>query len=71
MSRIVIIDNINLYKENDVKIFNQWNSEVYAQKGYTNNWDGDGLPDGTYYYIIKIRYNGEIVNFDGPLTVIR
>ena len=55
-----IIDNIGLYKENEVKIFNQWNSVVYTKKGYTNDWDGAGLPDGTYYYIFTFGEKADI-----------
>ncbi len=66
-----IIENINLYKENEVKVFNQWNSEVFSQKTYANNWDGAGLPDGTYYYIIKYGDKAERPTDKGFLLIVR
>jgi gliding motility-associated-like protein len=48
----------------NVKIFNRWGSEVFAQNNYRNNWDGQSnrsvtssnqLPSGTYYYIVEIN----------------
>ncbi|MDB5263363.1 MAG: hypothetical protein JWQ14_2646 [Adhaeribacter sp.] len=34
----------------DLKIFNRWGKQVYAQPNYQNNWGGEGLSDGIYYY---------------------
>ena len=34
----------------DLKIFNRWGKQVYAQQNYQNNWGGEGLSDGIYYY---------------------
>jgi gliding motility-associated-like protein len=45
------------YPENEVSIFNQWGDEVFRAKPYKNDWaglyDGEDLPAGTYYYIVK------------------
>ncbi len=50
--------------ENEVKIFNIWGDQVYVQQGYENNWTGDNLPTGTYYYIIKLSPSSpEIIGF--------
>jgi len=46
-------------------VFNRYGSLVFQQQGYQNQWDGtsnvaganassDGLPAGTYYYILKL-----------------
>jgi gliding motility-associated-like protein len=48
-----IIDNIENYPESDVKLFDKWGDEVFAAKGYKNNWGGGAVPDGTYYYLVK------------------
>ncbi len=38
-------------------VFNEWGSEVFRESPYQNNWqgtyNGQDLPDGTYYYIFK------------------
>jgi len=62
-----IIENIDLYPDNTVLIFNRWGDIVNQFAGYDNTnvyWKGDNqygerLPDGTYYYLLKIRHKGE------------
>jgi gliding motility-associated-like protein len=69
------IRDLERYPDNEVRIVNRWGDEVYFAKPYQNNWagtwKGDKLPGGTYYYIIKIKFNGETITFNGPLTIIR
>ncbi|TAH25687.1 MAG: gliding motility-associated C-terminal domain-containing protein [Cytophagales bacterium] len=47
------IQGIEFFRDNEVVVFNQWDSEVFRQKSYNNLWKGDNLPDGTYYYHVK------------------
>lgn len=69
------IRDLERYPDNEVRIINRWGDEVFFQAPYQNDWrgtwNGENLPGATYYYIIKIKYNGEEVKFNGPLTVIR
>lgn len=58
-----IIDNIDLFQPNSVKIFNRWGVEVWAAENYDNVdvvWDGrnsrgEHLPDATYFYLVEIE----------------
>ncbi|WP_026462490.1 T9SS C-terminal target domain-containing protein [Adhaeribacter aquaticus] len=34
----------------DLRIFNRWGNLVYEQKNYQNNWGGENLTDGIYFY---------------------
>ena len=48
--------------------------EVYEKENYlpdTDKWDGSGLPDGTYYYVLT--YEGYIRSGEhkGSLTILR
>ncbi len=36
----------------EVTVVNRWGNEVYRNNNYRNNWDGQGLTEGTYYYLI-------------------
>jgi gliding motility-associated-like protein len=44
------------YPNNNVIIVNQWGNEVFRAAPYQNNWegtfDGQALPNGTYFYIV-------------------
>lgn len=54
-----VIEGIEDYPANTVKVFDKWGDEVFAQVSYKNNWDGRGpdglLPDGTYYYLVRLN----------------
>ncbi len=39
---------------NQLIISNRWGKEVFASKNYQNNWDGEGVADGLYYYRLKV-----------------
>ena len=61
-----IIDCIESYPDNTVRIFNRWGDLIIRFDHYdntTNIWKGtnakgDLLPDGTYYYIVTINKVG-------------
>ena len=36
----------------EVTIVNRWGNEVYRNDNYQNDWSGQGLTEGTYYYLI-------------------
>jgi len=50
------IENIELYPENEVKVFDKSGRIIFSKKGYTNDWDGriagSSLNEDTYYYLI-------------------
>ncbi len=47
-------DVLNLYYErSELYIFNRWGRIVYKSNDYQNDWDGDNLPDGVYFYVLK------------------
>jgi len=57
-----VIDNIELYPDNSVSIFNRWGIEVWSGNRYDNStvvWKGQNsagqpLPDATYFYVAKV-----------------
>lgn len=72
-----IIDNMELFPNNTVQIFNRWGIVLYSQNGYNgqNAWDGfyEGkpLPVGTYYYAIDLNDTRFPDPMTGPLTIFR
>jgi len=54
-----IIFGIEKYPGNTVHVFDKYGDEVFAATNYNNDWEGKGkngpLPDGTYYYLIKLN----------------
>ncbi|MBE9601761.1 MBG domain-containing protein [Pedobacter sp. MC2016-24] len=68
-----IIDNIDFYPNNEVKVFDKAGRLVFAKKSYDNSWDGTyngtALSEGTYYYIIDFGTGRQV--FKGFITVVR
>ena len=63
------------YPDNEVTILNRWEDVVYKTDNYQNDWygtyNGKELPEGTYYYILRIFENGEQTqNYTGPITIL-
>lgn len=68
-----IIDNIDYFSENNVKIYNRWGRLVYETQSYNSNGNvfkgfaegtsvvgsGEKLPSGTYYYVVEYLYDRE------------
>jgi gliding motility-associated-like protein len=68
-----IVQNIDMYPENEVKIFDRSGRVVYTKKGYNNNWgatlNGMPLAEGTYYYVIDFGNEAGIKK--GFITIVR
>ncbi|ERJ60928.1 T9SS C-terminal target domain-containing protein [Sphingobacterium paucimobilis] len=43
------------YDQVKLTIVNRWGNEVYRNDNYYNEWNGSGLNEGTYYYIVTLR----------------
>ncbi|TCC96256.1 Ig-like domain-containing protein [Pedobacter hiemivivus] len=68
-----LIDNIDAYPNNEVKVFDKGGRLMYSKKGYDNSWDAtlNGLPlaEGTYYYVID--FGPDRPKVKGFITVTR
>ncbi len=55
-----MIPGIDNYPNSVVRVYNRWGHEVFATKGYRNNWNGryrsnsEKLPSGSYLYVIDL-----------------
>ncbi|MGE0635521.1 MAG: PKD domain-containing protein [Bacteroidia bacterium] len=65
--------NVQLYPDCEVVVYNRLGSPVFSSMGYQNNWDGtfngEQLPDATYYYVIKCTGTEKI--YTGPISILR
>ena len=71
-----IIRDLQRYPDNNVRIINRWGDQIMYEAPYQQDWagywNGQPLPGGTYYYVIKVKdENGVEAEFNGPITVIR
>nr|WP_235526149.1 gliding motility-associated C-terminal domain-containing protein [Pedobacter sp. Leaf216] len=67
------IIGLNQYQVNELQIVNRWGNEVFHAKGYQNNWTGEGLNEGTYYYLLRVKKAGsdQYEVFKGYITLIK
>ena len=71
----LVIDGIDQFAENELVIFNRWGDVLYTSKPYKNDWrgtnqSGQDLPEGTYYYVLRLNTaNGKILR--GDMTILR
>ena len=72
------IENINLYPEALVQVYDRKGRRVYNRRNYINaetdafsgkDQEGRTLPSGTYYYIIDLENDNTV--FKGVLTIVR
>jgi gliding motility-associated-like protein len=66
------IGNLQNFAGNDLVILNRWGNEVYKSKSYQNNWNGDKLAEGTYYYVLRVTLcDGNDKVFKGYVMIVR
>lgn len=69
-----IIENLDLYPNMHLQVFNKWGNLVHEQKGLYQPWDGSSqgqpLPSEVYYYIIDL-FNDQSNQYTGSITIIR
>ena len=62
-----MIEGLEAYPENELKIFNRFGKVLYEKTGYDNSWggevDGEILPNGTYFYILSDGKGGQHSGF--------
>lgn len=59
------------YEKTELVIFNRWGRIVYQSNDYHNDWDGDNLPDATYFYVLKCHGLKQDANYQGSVMIFR
>jgi gliding motility-associated-like protein len=63
-----VIENVQYYR-NELTIFNRWGQPIYEADNYRNQWGGSDVPDGTYYYVLRLTDSSR--EYTGHVTVLR
>ncbi|AOW10815.1 DUF7507 domain-containing protein [Flavobacterium gilvum] len=86
LNDIFRIRGIECYPKNSVQVFNRWGVKVYEAEGYNNDTvafkgysegrvtvnKSEGLPTGTYFYVIKYEdFSGAGIDKSGYLNISR
>ncbi|MBL1279885.1 MAG: gliding motility-associated C-terminal domain-containing protein [Fluviicola sp.] len=68
------IENLNLYPNMKMQVFNKWGNLIHKQEGEYYPWDGtfngNQLPAETYYYILNLNQENRDP-LKGNITIVR
>jgi gliding motility-associated-like protein len=68
---VFFIENLEYYPETRLFIFNRWGQEVYSSMDYQNNWGGEGLSAGNYYYHLYLFNQINDKQYQGTIKIIK
>ncbi|MCX6266671.1 MAG: gliding motility-associated C-terminal domain-containing protein [Bacteroidetes bacterium] len=60
------------YLGNEFMVYDRWGRKIFNQANYkSEDWDGERVSDGTYFYILKLtgQYGDEVIK--GSVTILR
>lgn len=68
-----IVKDIEYYPGTEAIVVNREGQQVFYSSSYDNSWEGlnksgKPLPDGTYYYFLKLKNSNK--TYKGPLTIL-
>lgn len=64
---LLVFDGLENFPQSQLLIYNRWGNKIYESSDYRNDWNGGGVSDGTYYYILNVS-NGK--NYSGFISVL-
>lgn len=67
----LVFKNIEMYPGSKLVVYNRWGGIVYENSSYSNNWDGAGCAEGTYFYILEQAegIQQQAQSFHGTVTI--
>ncbi|WP_074238394.1 Calx-beta domain-containing protein [Chitinophaga niabensis] len=66
-----VIGGIEKYPGAKLQVFNRWGSQVYRSNDYRNDWNGSGLNEGTYFYILEVNKPAGMKSYKGWVLIVR
>ncbi|MES2457962.1 MAG: gliding motility-associated C-terminal domain-containing protein [Bacteroidota bacterium] len=52
------VTGLEQFPGSKLNVFNRWGNAVYQSENYLNDWNGNNLAEGTYFYILSKREHG-------------
>lgn len=62
------IQGVERFPGSSLTVWNRWGTIVYESENYKNRWNGDELPEGTYFFVFE-RSDGELSS--GYVMILR
>ncbi len=64
------IEGIEGFDRAELVVFNRWGNEIYRRNDYDNSWGGEGIHEGTYYYMLTL-YKGNVRQVEKGWVVLK
>jgi gliding motility-associated-like protein len=68
-NELFFINGIHRYPQNELMIVNKWGNTVFKATNYANTWGGGDLPDGSYFYVLRLLTENKTLS--GGFTLAR
>ncbi|CAN5272180.1 hypothetical protein BH09BAC5_BH09BAC5_15870 [soil metagenome] len=65
---VLIFHGLENFPGSQLMIYNRWGNKIYESPNYLNDWNGSGVSDGTYYYILSLSDGTSISGF---ITILK
>ena len=63
-----VVKNLEKFPNSILTVYNRWGNKVYESTNYQNDWNGNGVADGVYYFILNVS-DGKV--HKGFVTLLR
>lgn len=60
----------NEFQSMELVIFDRWGRKIYDTPNYKSDWQAKGVPDGSYYYVLKTIGFYKTEKFKGSITIL-
>ncbi len=60
----------DMYVSSELIVFNRYGKKVFESNNYLNDWDGNGLSDGVYYYVLNCQGIIQQESFKGVVHIV-
>lgn len=67
---VFYIENLDQYPGSSLSIYNRWGRKVYESSDYKNDWAGDKLAEGIYFYIVNVSDPEQGIK-TGTVTILK
>jgi gliding motility-associated-like protein len=71
LNDVLVIENLDYYPGAVFRVFNRWGQKVFESSDYQNNFGGDELESGSYFYELIISEDGQQQQFKGTMRIMR
>ncbi|MXV53239.1 DUF11 domain-containing protein [Pedobacter sp. HMF7647] len=66
-----VIIGLDTYDDAIFSVYNRWGNQVYHNEHYKNEWTGEGLNEGTYFYTLILKSGDRVENYKGWIQLLR